>query len=106
MSCRQTVTMAEGKQKRVKPHLLEEIEKCDGDNFTEQLMNWKQSQSDVDKVSSEFETFARDLATMKENLEKLDNDDKVSTQEIDYTYIESVIEKHTDKVIEELGGNY
>lgn len=105
ISCRQTVTMAEGKQKRVKPHLLEDIEKHDGDNFTEQLMNWKNSSDELsteeleNQVDEAIESFERKI----DKLAKQESDE-VSTEEdpVDYIEIENIVEKQVEKVMKRM----
>jgi len=63
--------MAKDNRRRIKQDVLDEIEKHDGGNFTEKLLNWKHeqdnlSQSDIETtINAQLESFFSNRTDMK-----------------------------------------
>jgi len=108
--------MAEGTQKRIQPDLIEEIKQHEGGSFSEKMRAWRLAeveatlQSVKNLTGSDKPLTIEDLENaLEERLEGIANVNEAvndSSTEVDYAYIESKIEEHADRIIEELGKGY
>jgi len=93
-------------RRRINEEILEEIQEEPGNTFTEKLLSWKNSKDNMsEELADTIESLknigdeGRKLEEVKQDLEIEDN----VSADIDYTYIESKIEEHADRIIETLG---
>jgi len=97
-------------RRRISDNLLDEIEEFDGKDFSEQLLKWKNdsdnlSKKDLKMTDEQLEKQVDEaIERFKSKIDKLAEEDNTANKDgFDYTYIESIVEKHTDRVIKKLG---